>query len=67
MYGLLRDCKSTIAVDGMPRCDVYTALAALDRARSEQAVHPDAKVTIYQWDNTMYVYNSHTDAVDLEY
>lgn len=67
MNAMLKDTKTTIAVDGMPKCDVYTASAAIIRAREEQAAHPDAKITMYQWDNLMYAYNPYTDNVDFEY
>lgn len=67
MTGTLQDIMSTIAVDGVPKCDVYTASAALDRAREEHAANSDARVTIYQWNNRMYAYNPYTDTVDPVY
>lgn len=67
MNDVLKDIKTTIAVDGVPKCDVYTAQAAWDRAREEHEINPAAKVVAYQWDNYMHVYNPDIDGFQPEY
>lgn len=67
MNDILKDIKTTISVDGIPKCDVYTAQAALDRSREEQEINPTARVVAYQWDNHMHVYNSDIDGFQPEY
>lgn len=67
MNDALKDIKTTIAVEGVPKCDVYTAQAALDKAREEHEINPTAKVAVYQWDNHSHVYNPDIDGFQPDY
>ena len=61
---MLQDMKTTLAVDGMPKCDVHTAAAALEAARRLNIENPGAKITVYQWNNTHWYYDAATDSIE---
>ena len=46
--------KHTIAVNGIPICDVYNDTRAEKRARLELEENPNATIKMYAWDNTWY-------------
>lgn len=46
--------KRTIAVNGIPICDVYNDAHAKKRAMLEPEENPNATIKMYAWDNTLY-------------